>query len=88
MKGRLEDCHNKWVKFDGNTPHMTMPYKGGASRNFFEASTLAVRTVKVLCSLTPSHILEQVLGSVSFSSLEEADSNFSEEFGLCDATPK
>jgi hypothetical protein len=84
----LEDCHNKWVKFDGNTPHMTMPYKGGASRNFFEASTLAVRTVKVLCSLTPSHILEEVLGSVSFSSLEEADSNFSEEFGLCDATPK
>lgn len=28
VKGRLEDCHNKWVKFDGNTPHMTMPYKG------------------------------------------------------------
>ena len=28
LRGRLEDCKNKWVKFDGNTPHMTMPYTG------------------------------------------------------------
>lgn len=26
--GRLEDCRNKWLKFDGNRPHMTMPYQG------------------------------------------------------------
>jgi len=28
VPGRLEDCRNKWLKFDGNTPHMTMPYTG------------------------------------------------------------
>ncbi|CAE7938265.1 lkhA [Symbiodinium necroappetens] len=28
VPGRLEDCRNKWLKFDGNTPHMTMPYQG------------------------------------------------------------
>lgn len=22
------DCHNKWVTFDGNVPHCTMPYRG------------------------------------------------------------
>ena len=47
LRGRLEDCHNKWGKFDGNTPHMTMPYTG-------EMADFASNVGEVLASASSS----------------------------------